>query len=69
MTHQYNKSWLFFYQPVIGTELTLSRMDSVEYWKEDSFFFNKSARLFQDWKLSMMQPSVQYNLTVTVMKF
>ena len=33
------------------------------------FFFNKSARLFQDWKLSMMQRSVQYNLTVTVMKF
>ena len=33
------------------------------------FFFNKSARLFQDWNLSMMQRSVQYNLTVTVMKF
>ena len=33
------------------------------------FLFNKSARLFQDWKLSMIQQSVQYNLTVTVMKF
>ena len=46
-THQYNKSWLFFDQPVIGTELTLSRMDSVKYWKEDSSFLTNQPDCFR----------------------
>ena len=38
---------LFFDQPVIGTELTLSRMDSVEYWKEDSSFLTNQPDCFR----------------------
>ena len=64
-----NESWLFFDQPVVGIEPVSSRIDSVVCWKEDFFLFNKSTSMFKDWKLSMMQLRVQFNLTVTIMKF
>ena len=42
-----NESWLFFDQPVIGIEPTLSRIDSVVCWKEDFFFSTNQPDCFR----------------------
>ena len=58
--------FIFSIKPISSSYLFKYGFSSI---LERRFFFDQTARLLQDWKLSMMQRSVQFNLTVTKMKF